>query len=199
MVFLSFNLIIKPKLGEEALTIRPNLPLQPHHPTLLAPQIFQTDFLCMYTHTLNSHICTHIHKQLSLLSSRVNPPEPPITRLPSSPHNLGISHPSVFIPWANFYRPSGIHLQCHFLCDTLADSFTNRYSSAEGPWHENKFFCSVSTMNLQFTAFLGSTPLYYELPKARIMTPLFVSFYPVLQSIKQVTSQFRVVRIKKEN
>ena len=54
-----------------------------------------------------------------------------------------------------------------FLCDTLADSVTNRYSSSEGPWHGNKFFCSISTMNLQFAAFLGSTPLYYELAKGK--------------------------------
>ena len=70
-----------------------------------------------------------------------------------------------------------------FLCDTLADSVTNRYSSSEGPWHGNKFFCSISTMNLQFAAFLGSTPLYYELAKGKDYD-LFISFYPVLPSIK---------------
>ena len=53
-------------------------------------------------------------------------------------------------------------------------------------------------MNLQFAAFLGSIPLYYELAKGKDYD-LFISFYPVLPSIREVISQFRVVRIKKEN
>ena len=112
-------------------TVGPNLPLQPHHPTLLAPHTFQTQTVrvhaCILTYTLthsHSHICTYTHKQLRLLSRRVNPPEPPITR--PLHHFMTSYNPSFYLhSLGKLLFNIWTHFKQHFLCDTSPDSFTH--------------------------------------------------------------------------